>query len=90
MGLQTKPSRTAPYSAINANLRKFSGIFRHGADVALMQGVLEHEAKGMGSRNMNIGIVHHFDTVNHLDTVETGHMRTPSTCSRPPASSFPG
>ena len=38
----------------------------------------------------NIGIVHHFDTVNHLDTVETGHMWTPSTCSRPPASSFPG
>ena len=39
----------------------------------------------------NIGIVHHFDTVNHLDTVETGHsMRTPSTCSRSPASSFPG
>ena len=30
----------------------------------------------------NIGIVHHFDTVNHLDTVETGHMQTPSTCSR--------
>ena len=29
-----------------------------------------------------IGIVHHFDTVNHLDTVETGHMRNPSTCSR--------
>ena len=22
-----------------------------------------------------IGIVHHFDMVNHLDTVETGHMR---------------
>ena len=34
----------------------------------------------------NIGIVHHFDTVNHLDTVETGHMQTPSTCSCPPAS----
>ena len=39
---------------------------------------------------LNIGIVHHFDTVNHLDTVETGHMWTPSTCSCPPASSFPG
>ena len=34
--------------------------------------------------------VHHFDTVNHLDTVETGHMRIPSMCSCPPASSFPG
>ena len=38
----------------------------------------------------NIGIVHHFDMVNHLDTVETGHMLTPSTCLRSPASSFPG
>ena len=38
----------------------------------------------------NIGIVHHFDTVNHLDTVDTGHVLTPSTCSRSPASSFPG
>ena len=38
----------------------------------------------------NVGIVHHFDTVNHLDTVETGHMLTPSTCLRLPASSFPG
>ena len=38
----------------------------------------------------NIGIVHHFDTINHLDTVETRHMRTPSMCSRSPASSFPG
>ena len=38
----------------------------------------------------NIGIVHHFDAVNYLDTVETGSMRTPGTCSRPPASSFPG
>ena len=36
----------------------------------------------------NIGIVHHFDTVNHLDTVETGHIQTPSTCLRSPASSF--
>ena len=28
------------------------------------------------------GIVHHFDMVNHLDTVETGHsMRTPSMCA---------
>ena len=36
------------------------------------------------------GIVHHFDTINHLDTVETGHMRTPSMCSHSPASSFPG
>ena len=36
----------------------------------------------------NIGGVHHFDMVNHLDTVVTGHMQTPSTCSRSPASSF--
>ena len=50
-GLQTKPP-TAPYSAINANLRKFAGIFRNGADVALMQGSPEHETKWMGSRNM--------------------------------------
>ena len=33
-----------------------------------------------------IGIVHHFDMVNHLDTVETRHMRTPSTCSHQPPS----
>ena len=26
----------------------------------------------------------------HLDTVEIGHMRTPNTCSRSQASSFPG
>ena len=38
--LQTKPSSTAPYNVVNANLRKFGSIFRHGADVALMQGVL--------------------------------------------------
>ena len=38
----------------------------------------------------NVGIVHHFDTVNRLDTVETGHVLTPSTCSHSPASSFPG
>ena len=48
-GLQTKPSPTAPYSVVNANLRKFAGIFRHSADVVLMQGVLQHEAKEMGS-----------------------------------------
>ena len=36
-----------------------------------------------------VGIVHRFVTVNHLDMVETGHMLTPSTCSRSPASSFP-
>ena len=45
----TKPSRTAPYSAVNANLPKFPGIFRHDADDALMHGVLEHEAKKIGS-----------------------------------------
>ena len=38
----------------------------------------------------NIGIVHHFDMVNHLDMMETWHMRTPSMCSCSPASSFPG
>ena len=27
--------------------------------------------------------------VNHLDTVETGHMRTPSTCLRPQARQGP-
>ena len=46
-GLQSKPSPTAPYSAVNANLQKFAGIFRHGADVALKQRVQEHEAKRM-------------------------------------------
>ena len=30
---------------------------------------------------LNVGIVHHFGTVNHLDVVETRHMRTPNTCS---------
>ena len=48
-GLQSKPSRTAPYCAVNANLRKFAGIFRHGADVVLMQGAQEHEPKRMSS-----------------------------------------
>ena len=38
----------------------------------------------------NIGIVHHFDAVNHLDTVETRHMRIPSMCSRSQASLLPG
>ena len=28
----------------------------------------------------NISIVHHFDMVNNLDTVETGHMQTPNMC----------
>ena len=28
----------------------------------------------------NIGIVHHFDTVNHLDTVETGHEIARGVC----------
>ena len=48
------------------------------------------ETKTVQSSAFNIGIVHHFDTVNHLDTGETGHMQTPSTCSYSPASSFPG
>ena len=38
----------------------------------------------------NVGIVHHFNTVSHLDTMESGHTLTPSTCSRSPESSFPG
>ena len=48
-GLQTKPSATAPCNVVNANLRNFGGIFRHGADVALKQGAHEHETKGMRS-----------------------------------------
>ena len=36
------------------------------------------------------GIVQCFDMVNHLDTVETGHMQTPSTCLHSPASLFQG
>ena len=47
-GQQTQPSTTAPYNVVNANFRNFGGIFRHGADVALMQGAHEHEAKVMG------------------------------------------
>ena len=47
-GQQTQPSPTAPYSAVNANLRKFAGIFRHGADVALMEGAHENKAKRKG------------------------------------------
>ena len=52
-GLQTKTSPTAPYCAVHANLRKFAGIFWNGADVALMQGAHEHEAKGVGSWNLH-------------------------------------
>ena len=48
-GLQTQPSPTVPYNAVNANFRKFGVLFRHGADVALMQGAHEHEAKRMRS-----------------------------------------
>ena len=48
-GQQTQPSPTAPYSAGNANLRKFAGIFRHGADVALTEGAHEYKGKRMGS-----------------------------------------
>ena len=47
--LQTKPLCSTRYCAVNANLRKFGGIFRNGADVALMQGAHEHETKRMGS-----------------------------------------
>ena len=48
-GLQTKPVCSKPYSAVNANLLKFGGIFRYGAHVALVQGGHEHQEKGMGS-----------------------------------------
>ena len=48
-GLQTNPPCTTPYSAVNANLCKFRGIFRRGDHVALMQGAHEHETKRMGS-----------------------------------------
>ena len=41
-GLKTKPFRTALYSVGNANFLKFEGIFRDGADVALVHGAHEH------------------------------------------------
>ena len=47
-GLQTKPLRSTPYSAVNANFLKFGGIFRYGTHVALMQSTRAHEAKRMG------------------------------------------
>ena len=48
-GLQIKPLCFTPYSAVSVNLRKMWGIFRHGADFALIQGAHEHEARRMGS-----------------------------------------
>ena len=48
-GLQIKPVCSTPYSVVYANLRKFGGIFRYCADVALMQGSHEHETKRKGS-----------------------------------------
>ena len=53
-GQQTQPSPTAPYNVVKVNLRIFWCIFRHGADVALMQGALEYEkeAKRMDSLKM--------------------------------------
>ena len=48
-GLQTKPVCSKLYNVVNANLLKFGGILRYGADVALMQGAHQHEAKRMGS-----------------------------------------
>ena len=51
-GLQTKPVCSKLYSADNANLLKFGGIYRYGAHVALILGGHEHETKGMGSSNM--------------------------------------
>ena len=47
--LETKLPCTTQYIAVNSNFRKFGGIFRHGADVALMQSAHQHEAKRMGS-----------------------------------------
>ena len=47
--METKLTYTTPYIAVNSNFRKFGGIFRHGADVALMQGAHQHEAKRMES-----------------------------------------
>ena len=47
--LETKPTCTTQYIAVNSNLRIFGGIFRHSADVALIQGAHEHEVKRMGS-----------------------------------------
>ena len=49
MGLQTLLFPTALYNAVNANLRKFAGTIRHRADIALMQGAHEHQAKRMES-----------------------------------------
>ena len=43
--LYTKPSPTAPYSAVNGNLLKFAGIFQHGTEVALMKGTQKQELK---------------------------------------------
>ena len=48
-GLQIKPRFSSPESAVNANLRKFRGIFRYFAHVALMQGAHDHEAKWIWS-----------------------------------------
>ena len=41
--LQTKRFRTAAYSVDNANFFKLNGIFRDGADVALMKSAHEHQ-----------------------------------------------
>ena len=42
-------SHRAYYSAVMEYLRKFAGIFRHSANVALIQGAHEHEAKRLRS-----------------------------------------
>ena len=42
------------------------------------------------SSSINVGIVHHFYMVNHLNTVESRHVLTPSAYLHSPASSFPG
>ena len=48
-GMTTKPVCSTTYSVVYANLHKFGGIFRYGADVVLTEDAHEHEAKRMGS-----------------------------------------
>ena len=48
-GPATKASPNAPYSVVSGNLRKFTAIPVLDAEVALIQGAHEQEAKEMGS-----------------------------------------
>ena len=45
-GLQTKSVCSTAYS--DANSRKFVGILRYGAHIALIQGAYEHKPKRIG------------------------------------------